>query len=238
MNRLQHVTKWDVAFKDIAKSPNARKSIMKLRNILNSGAAKVAALSITLVVAAASVNAQSAKGPADVNVVNTPNVNVVNTPGVNVNNTPNVNIANSPEVKVTNTPAVRDADNPARQPVEASTGCTVTDQSGGCLAPAYTVPSGKRLVIEFVTMNARVPSSIAVSQLTILAGGRTYFLPQTPPNVDYLGEQENSARLAQQVRIYVEPGMSVVMHGRHNQILPAQSAAFDFTLSGYLVDVQ
>ena len=204
-----------------------------------------AAMIAVIVVISGAASAQThtatatAQGTQNVNVINTPNVNVVNTPGVNVANTPNVTIANSPEVKVTNTPAVRDADNPARQPLEAGSNCTVIDQSGGCSATVYTVPSGKRLVIEFVTMNARVPSSGSVAQLTIrTAADRTYFLPQTAPGVDYLGEQENSARLAQQVRIYVEPGMSVVMKGRHNLAAPAQSAAFDFTLSGYLVDVQ
>src|SRR6266568_1260283 len=69
----------------------------------------------------------------DVNVVNTPNVNVVNTTASPVQ--------------------VRDVDNPARQPFHAEAvggfadGASVT---GGILIP--TVPAGKRLVIEHVSV--------------------------------------------------------------------------------------
>ena len=178
------------------------------------------------VCASATSYAQSLKPTSDVNVVNTPNVNVVNIPGVSV----------------TNTPSVRDANNPVRQPVEAQTNCTVTNLLGTCSATIYTVPEGKRLVIEFVTMDARLPTSGEVAQLIIRTTGigpdGVYHLPLTAPAVDFFGEQVISAPLAQQVRIYADAGTSVVMKGRHNLTAPAQSGSFTFSLSGYLVDVQ
>src|SRR6266581_8083891 len=77
--------------------------------------------------------AQASPSPSNVNVVNTPNVNVVNTTASPV--------------------SVRDVDNPARQPFHAEAvggfadGASVT---GGILIP--TVPAGKRLVIEHVSV--------------------------------------------------------------------------------------
>jgi hypothetical protein len=202
-------------------------------SIKNSAATFGSCLVLSVCASAASY-AQSPKPASD--------VNVVNTPGVNVTNTPNVNVANAPNVKVTNTPTVRDADNPVRQPVEAQTSCTVTDLLGTCSATIFTVPSGKRLVIEFVTMNGHLPTSGEVAQLIIQTTGvganRAYFLPLTAPAVDFFSEQNISAPLAQQVRIYAEEGTSIVMKGRHNLPAPAMSGSFSFSLSGYLVDKQ
>jgi len=195
---------------------------------------------VALLVSTSTTSYAQSASSKDVNVVNTPSVNVANTPNVNVTNTPNVNIANAPDVKVTNTPDVRSADNPARQPVEAKTACTLTDDTGACSGSIYTVPAGKRLVIEFVTMNAQTRNAGEVAQLMIeiSGGGSTYFLPLTAPSIDFFGEQIISAPLAQQVRIYVEAGRSIVMKGRTNGTGGAQTARFNFTLSGHLVDVQ
>src|SRR5438132_10795306 len=77
--------------------------------------------------------AQAASSPSNVNVVNTPNVNVVNTPASPV--------------------PVRDVDNPAKQPFQAEAmGGFADGASTTGDIPITTVPAGKRLVIEHVSV--------------------------------------------------------------------------------------
>src|SRR5437773_3412095 len=70
--------------------------------------------------------------------------------------TTNVNVVNTPNVNVVNTPTVKDMDNPARQPFETSTGVTIQDGSSVGVREITTVPAGKVLVIEQVSVDGRL----------------------------------------------------------------------------------
>lgn len=166
---------------------------------------------------------QTAKPPADVNVVNTPNVNVVNTPTVNVGNT----MANPLPVHI--------VDNPARQPF---TETLVTPNK-----PSFTVPAGKRLVIEFVSGDGFITSGqkfLNTSlQCTVATSiGVADVLHAFTPTL--MGTQNTGTGLfdifsiSQQTRLYVEPGGKVSIFMNNT----AGVAGLGFTVSGHLVDVQ
>ena len=158
--------------------------------------------------------------PFDVNVVNTP-LPVTGTVTVG-------NLGDSPL-------PVRDVDNPARQPVQARANCSVTIETG-CLPTIYTVPAGKRLVIEYASMDANVPAG-ELAQLAIATrtGGETveHAFPLTPPSVAFSAGR--AANVGQQVRLYADPGTSVVVTGSRSGF--GSPASFIFTISGHLVDV-
>jgi hypothetical protein len=99
----------------------------------------------------------------DVNVVNTPTVQVVNVPNVTVANTPNVNVSNVPNVKITSMPvvtvasgeinpvSVRSVDDPARHAFQTVVALHFAAGEFEAKQP-FSIPAGKRLVIEFVTV--------------------------------------------------------------------------------------
>src|SRR5947209_11888442 len=62
--------------------------------------------------------------------------------------------------------------NDAIQPVQASAGCLAT--TIGCLPTIYTVPAGKRLVIEYASMRVCIlPGQSATLGITTTVGGQT-----------------------------------------------------------------
>jgi hypothetical protein len=150
------------------------------------------------------------------------NVNVVNTP-LPVTGTISVgNLGDSPL-------PVRDVDNPARQPVSATANCSESTGTN-CEATIYSVPAGKRLVIEYVSFQARVPfGQVAYMSIT----GGPYF-PFSQPAVSFPGA--NVVRFAEQVRLYSEPGTTLVVQGERTGS-GLSSTNFSFFISGYLVDV-
>jgi hypothetical protein len=147
------------------------------------------------------------------------NVNVVNTP-LPVTGTISVgNLGDSPL-------PVRDVDNPARQPVQFKLGAT----------DSYTVPNGKRLVIEYVSAEIFSFSSctLTVARLKTTAGGveqeHQFYLQLVGTNVTnryYAANQQT--RLYADPNTEVVPGSALVCSG-FNQI---QSTV----ISGYLVDL-
>jgi hypothetical protein len=124
-------------------------------------------------------SALSGKSPDDVNIVSPLPVPVSGTVGisgqpvgVNVANTPNVNIANTPSVSIANSPSVNigspvTVGNPATNPVLTSEAgkapysatCAGAGQIQGRCAIAsctFTVPAGRRLVIQSLTGDANM----------------------------------------------------------------------------------
>jgi hypothetical protein len=139
------------------------------------------------------------------------------------------------DVIVVNTPAVRDADNPTRQPLQAADECQAP--SSGCGGTIYTVPLGKRLVIEYVSMTASIPvGEVAELRVQTTAGGAgiVHYLPLTAPAVLFNGFGRVST--GQQLRLYVDPGDSVNLEAIRSD--SAGDGFFRFSLSGYLVDAQ
>ncbi|HWN99211.1 MAG TPA: hypothetical protein VNS63_08075, partial [Blastocatellia bacterium] len=121
---------------------------------------------------------------------------------------------------------VRDLDNPALQPFVATLLSVNPNTS------FFTVPSGKRLVIEYVSGQGTLPTGdkLLFVRLQINTGGSTVFhrflpvLTGTEGNVDVF-------LVSQQTRLYAEPGSSVILSG------PPANTIFSVTVSGYLVDI-
>jgi hypothetical protein len=111
-----------------------------------------ASVCVGLVTAGPSV-AQGGRPPSDVNVVNTPDVKVVNTPNVNVASLPAVQIgngaANAVPVEVTNLPG----EQAASEPMTFNANFLIEAPYSGNQVDIYTVPAGKRLVIEFLSVD-------------------------------------------------------------------------------------
>jgi hypothetical protein len=89
--------------------------------------------------------AQKAQTPANVNVVNNPTVVVGNTPTVVVGNTPNVVVGNTPDNPV----AVRQVGE-QRQLFQVG-GVILWQCPQGSAERSFTVPAGKRFIIEAVS---------------------------------------------------------------------------------------
>ena len=130
--------------------------------------------------------------------------------------------------------AIRDLDNPARQPFQARVSCSTTID--GCSEFIPSPPAGKRLVIEYVSMQGEIPAGqVATFQIDATAGGQfaVHDLGLSQPAVafGFVGR----VVVAQQVRLYADPGLpihaSAARNGSGNLI------HFSFSVSGYLVDL-
>jgi len=140
------------------------------------------------------------------------------------------------DVRVINTesmPAkVRDVDNAPRHAVQARASCA--DDEGSCAVLIYVVPSGKRLVIEYASMQAHATGA-QISRMrvsTIVAGEEiSHNLSPTPPAPTV----DSETTIGQVVRLYADPGTAVWVSGRPTN--SSITASFVFTISGYLVDV-
>jgi hypothetical protein len=148
-----------------------------------------------------------------------------------------ISVVNTPIVRVGNPPGaplpVRDVDNPARQPVHTNVLC-IANSMLGCDETIYTVPAGKRLVIEYASMLAEIPvGQVASWTISTFVRGRLerHRFPLTLPSVAF--NNVTATESGQQVRIYADPGTHVEAGGIPN----SGSGPFTFTISGHLVDV-
>jgi len=162
-------------------------------------------------------------------------VTVVNTPAVTVSNTPDVNVVN--EV------AVRDTNNPAFQAVNFGVGLgTGPFPSAGVFTlngPEYTVPDGKRLVIEFVSAEFATDTGALTSAYLYVRttsagfrviGGMSESVACTP-TASCIG-------ISKLVRIYANPGDKVALRGVLAVNKPTSAPLFmNHGFNGYLVDL-
>jgi hypothetical protein len=147
---------------------------------------------------------------------------------------------------VSNPVRVRDV-NDGAQPVHASLSCSIPGGSIiGCTGTLYTVPSGKRLVIEYASLQATciLPGQSASLRIgTSLGGvGVGHVISQAPAATSASGafgcnNPAGSSRTAggQHVRIYADPLTSV--SGEVLRETNFGTAQFTYAISGYLVDV-
>ncbi len=128
---------------------------------------------------------------------------------------------------------IKDVDNPIRQPVvlrgELVQAAAATQFGEASID--YTVPAGKRLVVEFVSGVARLDAS----------PDRNYVLHIRQPGGGTLDEiflpmQLSGSRfVSQSLRLYYDPGMHFVVNcGRDLADAPASN--YSAFASGYLVD--
>ncbi len=127
-------------------------------------------------------------------------------------------------VAVTN--AVQERDSPPRQPVEVN---FLLSSTGGqdIFKTMYTVPAGKRLVVEYVTARSFIPSDGNSYSLSFQGGeGRAFFsvLPDGSP----------FSSGTQKTLVYVEAGNPFFVSINSNGV---NFTNIDVAFSGYLVDV-
>jgi len=180
----------------------------------------------------------------------TANVNVVNTPNVNVSNTPTVTVGNFPgtqpvsgSVQVGNDIAhpvpVRDVDNPARQPFQAGGFAPFSANETNVIVNIATVPTGKRLVIEHVSVSCSLPTGqkMVEADLEVVLSNQTTYpnnLRVSAQGSDASGTHDLSIA-SEQVRLYADPGTPVRCFVDRDSF--SGSGDVQCSISGYLVDV-
>lgn len=218
----------------LRRKPSTKASYMKRNQIL--------AVSLTIMAAAVTVqsafSAQTSPSGPDVRVVNTQTnpvpVSVINFPA----GTNTVNVSSS-----TNAPLlVRDVDNPARQPVvRLADDVNLIVGESQAFKQMYTVPAGKRLVIEFVSVRTFVgPGQNLFVSVGVSDGQNFYDINLAPTLVGTFtvgtgGNQGDRSAISQQTRFYANAGETVRAFAQKNDDLGAGQATI--TVMGYLVDV-
>jgi len=153
------------------------------------------------------------------------------TKNVNVANTPNVNISN----KVDNPIPVADAQNPAFQPFVWVHHMAVPN-GGAVQQDTYPpAPENKRLVIEHVTVDARVPSSQRIV-VYITGSDPDIFHALVLTSQGTFGTSDRYVA-SQPIRLYVTGGGVGGGFLRIERSSSSDLVSADFTISGYLVDL-
>ena len=205
------------------------------------------ALCVSVLAVTLSVPATRAAGPPaglDVNVVNTPlpvTGSVTGTIGLAPGTSVQIDNPVGNPVRVRNV-------NDAIQPVQASGGCSSTSGTVGCVPAStfYTVPAGKRLVIEYASLDACIlPGQSAELSIFTTAGGvfarhAANIAPAAagPGATNFSCNPPSASSITavgQQVRLYADAGTFVAVEADRNSA--TGTALFFFSISGYLVDV-
>jgi hypothetical protein len=172
---------------------------------------------------------QPGRPPAPVTVVNTPLP-------VTGALTGNVSI-NGGSVSVTGTAQVRDVENPGRQAFAKRVTCTINFGNNVCDA-FVAVPSGKQLVIETLSVlsHENTAGAIPAGALIFFTNGElgVISLPMVFRG-SFAGL--DAYHVTQPVRVYADAGSSLRWQGVQNvRANPPLEPAFDFQVSGYLLD--
>ncbi len=145
-----------------------------------------------------------------------------------------VTVTNTPlPVTVTGPVSTKDVDNPARHAVQVTTDVNVFSPNLSATVNSFVnVPSGKRLVIEYVSGRCFLGT---LNQQLIVEVGST--LGAGPEARYTLAEtrQETLNVLGGPVRIYADPGTAVNLY--FSRDTGAGDASCRVSLSGHLVDV-
>jgi hypothetical protein len=150
--------------------------------------------------------------------------------------------ASGPGVTVTNPVSnpvpVRDVENPARQPFQQELFLSTPDGLLGA-NDQFTVPSGKRLVIEFVSFTMNWPAGQLTTRAFINvcnASGNacpvSFYVPASFQATEFGGTDFFVA--SSPTRLYADPGSVVGVAVRRN--VTAGTGLATVAVSGYLVD--
>ena len=159
---------------------------------------------------------------------------------VNVSKLPSVDIATMPAVQLVNSEKnpllVRDVDNPARNAFQSYVNFSIPDGELSECATLVNVPSGKRLVIEYVSEDwlqraglFDPPSAGSVLLATTLNGLRLEH------SLSYQHSSPHNSSVAQQVRLYADQNVPVDIC-----VSRLTTSGFNFgyaVISGYFVDM-
>ncbi len=161
----------------------------------------------------------------DVNVVNTPDVNVVNTPLEAI-------IVNEPLL-------VEDVDSAARQVVFATKTLTISDGDGfSDKEVLFSVPDGKRLVIEHINVLANTDENdlkriVVTLELGNLSNSARFAVPvaELP---SHIGSNVNV--LNQLIKLYSEPEVDIEVRASRGPDTNGADSIF-VRIWGHLIDV-
>ena len=158
-----------------------------------------------------------------------------NTENVNVVNTPNVKVVNTPNVKITNTPKVLNGnDSNIFQDRRELT----TDLNAD--AVSFTVPLGKRLVIEFASIRTTVGQGEQVQAFIRAGNGLADAIHPILMSFQQTVAGQDNYVGGQLMRMYAEPGTTVelLVSRVKGGAAPSPNARITGSVSGYLVDLQ
>ena len=208
---------------------------MKTPSVNQKCARSLSTLAAVIGVAIATLTTSSlfAANTSNVNVVNTPNVNIANTPIVTLSGTPSVSLTGTPNVNVANTPIVQDRDNPARQPFTYSPLGQFWIGNAPNISFQFTVPGGKRLVIEQVSVSANLTASTTQklsAEVQIFGSTLTFYR--------FVGTDagQNDFVASSQMRCYADAGTSVALLVTRSDTSVGGVNFAEVSLSGYLID--
>ena len=212
----------------------------KLRNGLFAVAAFAGLAGLIALTDPPKSGAAASSGPA-VTVLNTPlpisgNVGITGTPTVNVGTLPAVSISGTPTVSLAAGASFRDADNAARQPFQRNWGCNFAGGNFCNDSASIVVPTGKELVVEFVTVFGNSASPVkGVFASFVVASSGGHLAHVIPLNFIFDDGSVTASGAAQQTRLYADPSTTVSV----TCSLTALSASgfCSGSVSGYLVDV-
>jgi hypothetical protein len=169
---------------------------------------------------------------------------VQGTTAVSITGTPTVSLANGSQVAITNTVTspvlIRDVDGPAAQPFnywDNDGQFTAGFLAANAGAPAaFTVPSGKRLVIEFVSAFAQIPGGQNIVFGRIDTTGQSIYLTMTHTGTFFqAGEQVEGFVTTQRTFTVLEPGTQVFPTAARDS--GTGNGLFQVQIAGYYVDV-
>ena len=153
-----------------------------------------------------------------------------------------VTITNQPNVFVTNSAAnpvpTRDVDNPARQPFQQDQVISIHAGTFGGDA-TFTVPKGKRLVIEFVSIHVSYPTGqkptfaflqVETANSNKFPNNHNFVLTFQAPDLN-----SDVFAGASPTRLYADPGTTVTLSLRRNSSIGEGLGSM--SVSGYLVDL-
>ena len=209
---------------------------MKTPSVNQECARSLSTLAAVIGVAIATLTTSSlvAASNLNVNVVNTPNVNIANTPIVTLSGTPSVSLTGTPNVNVANTPIVQDRDNPARQPFTYAPAGQFWIGNVPNNSFDFTVPGGKRLVIEQVSVIATLTDSTTQklsAEVQIFGSTLTFyrFVGTDAGPTDFVASS--------QMRCYADAGTSVRILVTRSDTSGGGANIASVSLSGYLIDM-
>ena len=177
-------------------------------------------------------------GTPAVTVTGTPAVTVTGTPAVTVTGTPAVTITGTPTVNVGNSEAspvlVRDVDRAGggQQPFTMYHGFFVEDGVGSKNESFGTVPTGKRFVIELVSLEVHIPAGQApFTELIRHPDFLNVYVPlvQQPNTPEYHVGTFTT-------RLYVEGGQEITLNAGRRSSPASGIGTVNARLFGYLMD--
>jgi hypothetical protein len=137
---------------------------------------------------------------------------------------------------------MRDVDNPARQPVNLQEGITVLpNHRGGSTSVIYTVPAGKRLIIDYIgayssVFNGETALLIEVSAYDPNGSPTSYAIAPLTNGAPYADHNDVHPVIAsQQVSMFANPGDQIVVQCVTDGGAPG--AQIGASITGYLVNL-